>query len=76
VLPYVALVPTLTIKGNKTEFTIFVLRLLLAFVLTLIGWVVTVSALTRNAAEAPVARTEPAPDASPAPAMSESPSAV
>ena len=76
VLPYVALVPTLTIKGNKTEFTIFVLRLLLTFVLTLIGWVVTVSALTTNAAEAPVARTEPAPEASPAPAMSESPSAV
>src|SRR5262245_60119440 len=39
VLPYVALVPTFTIKGNKTEFVVFVLRLLLAFLFSLVGWV-------------------------------------
>jgi hypothetical protein len=75
VLPYVVLVPTFKIGGNKTEFTIFTFRLLLTFVLTLIGWVVTVSALTRNAMQAPEAPKETAPQVSPTPAMSESPSA-
>ena len=49
VLPYVALVPTFTINGNKTEFVVFSLRLLLAFVFSLIGWVVTLTALARAA---------------------------
>ena len=53
VIPYVILVPTFTIKGNKTEFAVFVLRLLISFLLTLIGWVVTLSALAKNAS-APV----------------------
>jgi hypothetical protein len=48
VLPYVMLVPTFTINGNKTEFTVFVLRLLLSFLFSLIGWVITLSALTRT----------------------------
>jgi len=64
VLPYVILVPVLTIKGNKTEFAVFVLRLLLSFIFTLIGWVVTISALTRLSLEqAPVASPQPIPDA-------------
>ena len=49
VLPYVALVPTFTINGNKTEFVVFSLRLLLAFLFSLIGWVVTLTALARAA---------------------------
>lgn len=49
VLPYVALVPTFTINGNKTEFAVFGLRLLLSFLLSLVGWVITVTALTRTA---------------------------
>ena len=49
VLPYVTLVPTFTINGNKTEFVVFSLRLLLAFVFSLIGWVVTLRALARAA---------------------------
>ena len=49
VLPYVMLVPTFTLNGNKTEFAFFGLRLLLAFLLSLIGWVATLSALTRTA---------------------------
>lgn len=45
VLPYVILRPTLSISGNKTEFAIFGLRLLLAFLVSLVGWVATLSAL-------------------------------
>ena len=48
VLPYVILVPIFNISGNKTEFVVFGLRLLLAFLFSLIGWVSTLTALTRN----------------------------
>ena len=48
VLPYVMLVPTFTISGNKTEFAVFVLRLLLAFLFSLIGWTSTLTALART----------------------------
>jgi len=48
VLPYVILVPTFTINGNKTEFAVFVLRLVLSYLLSLVGWVLTLTALTRN----------------------------
>jgi hypothetical protein len=63
VLPYLILVPTFTIKGNKTEFVVFILRLLLSFLFSLIGWVVTISALAKSGAETdaaiPVAIAEP-----------------
>ena len=48
VLPYVILVPVFRIGGNKTEFAVFGLRLLLAFLFSLIGWVSTLTALTRT----------------------------
>jgi len=48
VIPYVILIPVFTVKGNKADFVVFVLRLLISFVFTLIGWVVTLSALVRN----------------------------
>lgn len=51
VLPYAVLFVPLTVKGNKTEFTVFSLRLVLTFVFSLIGWIVTLSALTRNSSE-------------------------
>ena len=51
VLPYAVLFVPLTVKGNKSEFTIFSLRLVLTFVFSLIGWIVTLSALTRNSSE-------------------------
>ena len=54
VLPYLVLVPTFTVNGNKTEFAIFGLRLLLAFVFSLVGWVVTLTALARTVPAAPV----------------------
>ncbi len=48
VLPYIALTPRFSISGNKTEFAIFGLRLLLAFMFSLVGWVSTVTALART----------------------------
>ena len=48
VLPYVILVPTFTVSGNKREFAVFGLRLLLAFLFSLVGWVSTLTALTRT----------------------------
>jgi hypothetical protein len=54
VLPYVILVPTFTINGNKREFAVFVLRLLLSYLFSLVGWVLTLTALTRNVSRPPV----------------------
>jgi hypothetical protein len=47
VLPYTVLFVPFTPKGNKTDFTVFILRLLLTYIFSLIGWVVTVRALAR-----------------------------
>jgi len=60
-----------TIKGTKTEFAVFVAQLLVAFLFTLIGWVVTLTALSRNAEEVSVAespKTVPEAPAAEAPA--------
>jgi len=48
VLPYITLIPTFTISGNKTEFAVFGLRLLLAFLFSLVGWASTLTALART----------------------------
>ena len=48
VLPYITLIPTFTVSGNKTEFAVFGLRLLLAFLFSLIGWASTLTALART----------------------------
>jgi hypothetical protein len=53
VLPYAILVPIFTIKGNKMEFAVFGVRLLLAFLFSLIGWVLTLTALARNVSGLP-----------------------
>ena len=66
VLPYTVLFVPFAPKGNKTDFALFILRLLLTFLFTFIGWVVTVSALTRNANDF---SPPPAPDRSPAVAL-------
>jgi hypothetical protein len=47
VLPYVFLFVPFAPKGNKTDFAVFIVRLLLTYVLSLIGWVVTVSSLAK-----------------------------
>lgn len=60
VLPYLSLVPRFTLSGRKTEFAFFGLRLVFAFVFSLVGWVLTLNALTR---------TVPAPEVSAAPSV-------
>jgi hypothetical protein len=47
-VPYALLFVPFTVKGNKTDFAVFIARLLLAFLFTLIGWIVTLSALARE----------------------------
>ncbi|HEY0724791.1 MAG TPA: hypothetical protein VGD41_12535 [Pyrinomonadaceae bacterium] len=59
VLPYVALVPTFTFGGNKTEFAVFSLRLLLAFLFSLIGWTATLTALARTVPALPAEESAP-----------------
>jgi hypothetical protein len=66
VLPYTILFVPLSPKGNKADFATFIFRLLLTYIFTLIGWVVTISALTRNAGSPSPA---PSPDRSPAVAV-------
>lgn len=51
VLPYAVLFVPFSPKGNKTDFVIFIIRLVLTFIFSLIGWIVTVSALTKSGAE-------------------------
>jgi hypothetical protein len=45
--PYLALFVPFHPKGTKTDFAVFVLRLLLAFIFAFVGWVVTVTTLLR-----------------------------
>lgn len=63
--PYLFLFVPVHVKGTKTDFAIFILRLLLAFAFTFIGWIVTITTLTKNAGAAPEARQNMAPRASP-----------
>lgn len=46
-VPYAILFVRVPIKGNKTEFAVFILRLLLVYIFTLVGWVVTLNTLTK-----------------------------
>lgn len=50
-IPYAILFVPIKVMGTKTDFAIFVARLLLVYVFTLIGWIVTVSALARTTVE-------------------------
>lgn len=52
-VPYAILFVRIPIKGNKTEFVVFILRLLLVYLFTLVGWMVTLNTLTK--VEAPPA---------------------
>jgi len=60
VLPYVILVPTLRFIGNKTEFAFFGLRLLLSFLFSLVGWVLTLTTFARNVPSLPSEVSAPA----------------
>ncbi|PYS87244.1 MAG: hypothetical protein DMF70_00890 [Acidobacteria bacterium] len=59
-IPYALLFVPLTIKGNKAEFAVFVFRLVLVFVLTLFGWIVTVGALAKLPREIAAVDAKPA----------------
>jgi hypothetical protein len=54
-VPYALLFIPFTIKGNKTDFAVFIARLVLAFLFTLIGWIVTLTALAGESPASPVA---------------------
>jgi hypothetical protein len=60
VLPYVILVPTFRFNGNKTEFAFFAVRLLLSFVFSLVGWVLTLTAFARAIPDLPPEVSAPA----------------
>jgi hypothetical protein len=55
-------------KGNKTDFAVFIARLLFAFLFTLIGWIVTLTTLAKieSSLEAPVSAIADAPAEAPA----------
>jgi hypothetical protein len=73
--PYLFLFIPVHVKGTKTDFAVFVLRLLLAFTFTFVGWVVMLTTLVRNTNSGPEARQNVAPGVSPGTAtISESPS--
>jgi len=67
-LPYAILFLRIPVKGTKTDFAVFILQLLLAFVFTLIGWVVTLTTLAKiePAPPAPVTAIPDAPAEAPA----------
>jgi hypothetical protein len=52
-VPYAILFVPISVKGNKTDFVVFVARLVLVYVFTLIGWIVTLTTLARSTSAAP-----------------------
>jgi hypothetical protein len=54
-VPYAILFFPFQIKGNKTDFAVFVLGLVLVYIFTLVGWIVTLTALARARGEASAA---------------------
>jgi len=47
-IPYAILFVPFTVQGTKTAFAVFVVRLVLAFLFTLFGWIVTLVTLVRS----------------------------
>lgn len=47
-VPYAILFVPISVKGNKTDFVVFVARLVLVYVFTLIGWIVTLTTLAKS----------------------------
>ena len=46
-IPYFILWPRIPVKGNKTDFAVFIAQVLLAGLFTLIGWIVTLATLAK-----------------------------
>ena len=67
-VPYAILFLRIPVKGNKTDFAVFILRLLLVYLFTLIGWIVTLTTLTKiePTPAAPVSTLAEAPAEAPA----------
>ena len=62
-VPYLLLFVPIPVKGNKSDFTIFILRLLLTFIFSLIGWIVTLTTLAKLTIETlPVVESKAIPD--------------
>jgi hypothetical protein len=51
-IPYALLFVGVPVKGTRTDFAVFIARLAVVFLLTLWGWVLTITTLARNAVEA------------------------
>lgn len=68
VVPYAILFVRIPVKGNKTDFAVFIVRLLLVYLVTLIGWIATVTTLSKiePVAAAPVSTVAEAPAEAPA----------
>jgi len=61
-IPYAVLFVKISPKGTKTDFALFIAQLLIAFCFSLIGWIVTVTALAKVNTEtstAPITQTAP-----------------
>src|SRR5438309_5363976 len=61
-IPYAVLFVKISPKGTKTDFVVFIAQLLIAFCFSLIGWIVTVTALAKVNTEtstAPITQTAP-----------------
>ena len=52
-IPYAILSWKPNIKGTKTDFTVFILQVVLAFAFVLFGWIVTLATLVRTSKEIP-----------------------
>lgn len=50
-IPYAILFVPFKVAGTKSDFAVFIARLLLAYIFTLTGWVLTLAALARTAPE-------------------------
>jgi len=57
-IPYALLFIKIPAKGTKTDFFVFIARLLLVFAFTLLGWIVTVGALATTEIEPTLAVSE------------------
>jgi hypothetical protein len=66
IVPWICLGLTFSSRGYKTSFALIVGQIAIAFIFNFFGWVVTISALTRNADQPPP---QPAPDRAPAVAV-------
>jgi len=53
-VPYVILFAGKPPKGNKTDFAVFIARLLFVYLFTLVGWIVTLTTLAKLEPPAPV----------------------